>query len=180
MRQRIVPWAIALLAAISGSVAAQSSRDEERLAPEVRKLAITGVKSVDWHDLSRSINTRASKCRSLLLFPFCLFSKSPTVEDKYYLDQTELERDVVRIRVYYWYKGYRETTVDTVITKLAPKKVGVEFKVTEGRPTLVRKLAIIYDSTLISDKTRKRLTLLKAGDPMDLTKLDTMRVSFQN
>jgi outer membrane protein insertion porin family len=180
MRQRIVPWAIVLLAVISGSLAAQSSHDEERLAPEVRKLAITGVKSVDWHDLSRSINTRASKCRSLLLYPFCLFSKSPTVEDKYYLDQKELERDVVRIRVYYWYKGFREARVDTVVTKLAPKKVGVEFKVTEGRPTLLRKLAIIYDSTLMSEKTRDRLTLLRANDPLDLTKLDTMRVSFQS
>src|SRR5689334_13816496 len=116
MRQRIAPWAIALLTAIHGLAVAQSSRDQERIAPEVRRLAITGVKSVDWHDLSRSINTRASKCRSLLLYPFCLFSKSPTVEDKYYLDEKELARDVVRIRVYYWYKGFRETTVDTVVT----------------------------------------------------------------
>jgi outer membrane protein insertion porin family len=180
MRQRIVPWAIVLLATISGYAAAQSTRDEERLAPEVRKLAITGVKSVDWHDLSRSINTRASKCRSLLLYPFCLVSKSTLWNDRYYLDQKELERDVVRIRVYYWYKGYRETRVDTVITKLAPRKIGVEFKVTEGRPTLLRRLAIAYDSTLISEKTRKRLTLLKANDPLDLTRLDTMRVSFQS
>jgi outer membrane protein insertion porin family len=179
MRQRIVPWAIALLATVHGLAAAQSSRNEERIAPEVRKLAITGVKSVNWHDLSRSINTRASKCRSLLLYPFCLFSKSPTVVDKYYLDQKELARDVVRIRVYYWYKGYREAQVDTVVTRLARKQVKVEFKVTEGRPTLLRKLAIVYDSTLISDKTRKRLTLLRANEPLDLTKLDTMRVSFQ-
>ncbi|HEY4306174.1 MAG TPA: BamA/TamA family outer membrane protein [Gemmatimonadaceae bacterium] len=180
MRQRIVPWAIALLATISGSVTAQSSRDEERLAPEVTKLAITGVKSVDWHDLSKSINSRASKCRSILIEPFCLVSKSPLWVDKYYLDQKELERDVVRIRVYYWYKGYRETTVDTVVTKLAEKKIGIEFKVTEGRPTLIRKLSIAYDSTLINEKTRNRLTLLKANDPLDLTRLDTMRVSFQS
>jgi outer membrane protein insertion porin family len=180
MRQRTVPWAIALAATAIRLAGAQSSHDQQRIAPEVRKLAITGVKSVDWHDLSRSITTRASKCRSLILFPFCLFSKSPTVEDKYYLDEKEFARDVVRIRVYYWWHGYRETTVDTVVTRLGPKQVGVEFKVTEGRPTLLRKLAILYDSTLISDKTRDRLTLLHATDPLDLTKLDTMRVSFQN
>jgi outer membrane protein insertion porin family len=179
MRQRIVPWAIALLTAVPALAGAQSSRTQERIAPEVRKLAITGVKSVNWHDLSRSINTRASKCRSLLLFPFCLFSKSPTVEDKYYLDEKELARDVVRIRVYYWYKGFREARVDTVVTPIARKQVKVEFKVTEGRPTLLRKLAIVYDSTLISDKTRRRLTLLRVNEPLDLTKLDTMRVSFQ-
>ena len=180
MRQRIVPWAIVLLAAVFGSAAAQSSHDEERAAPEVQKLAITGVKSVDWHDLSRSINTRASKCRSILLYPFCLVSKSTLWNDRYYLDQKELERDVVRIRVYYWYKGYRETQVDTVVTKRGAKKVGVEFKVTEGLPTRIRKLAIAYDSTLISEKTRNRLTLLHSNDPLDLTKLDTMRVTFQS
>jgi outer membrane protein insertion porin family len=180
MRQRIVPWAIALLATMSAVAVAQSSRDQQRGSPEVRKLAITGVKSVDWHDLSRSINTRASKCRSLLLYPFCLFSKSPTVEDKYYMDQKEFERDVIRIRVYYWYKGYREAQVDTVVTQLSPKQVGVEFRVTEGPATRIRKLAIVYDSTLISDKTRNRLTLLHAKEPLDLTQLDTMRVSFQN
>lgn len=180
MRQRIVAWAVALLVVMCSTSIAQSSRTQERIAPEVRKLAITGVKSVDWHDLSRSITTRASKCRSILLFPFCLVSKSPTIVDKYYLDQQELARDVVRIRVYYWYKGYREARVDTVVTKLAPKQVGIEFKVTEGPPTIVRKLAIVYDSTLVSTKTRDRNTLLHANEPLDLTKIDTMRVSFQN
>ena len=37
-----------------------------------------------------------------------------------------------------------------------------------------------YDSTLISDKTRKRLTLLHARDPLDLIRLDSMRVMFQD
>jgi outer membrane protein assembly factor BamA len=180
MRHRIVPWAVVLLAAISGAAAGQSSRDEQREAPEVRKLAITGVQSVDWHDLSRSINTRASKCRSLLLFPFCMFSNSPTVEDKYYLDETELRRDVLRIRLYYWKQGYREAAVDTVVTKTGRRKVSVEFKVTEGPATRVRKIAIAYDSTLISEKTRNRLTMLHANDPLNLVKLDSMRVLFQN
>ena len=184
MRHRIVPWAVVLLAAMSSTApraaAAQSPRDQQREAPEVRKLAITGVKSVDWHDLSRSITTRASQCRNLLLTPFCLFSHSPTIEDKYYLNETELRRDVLRIRLYYWKHGYRDASVDTVVTKLARRQVGVEFKVTEGRPTLVRRISIAYDSALISDKTRKRLTLLHAKDPLDLTQLDSMRVLFQN
>lgn len=184
MRQRIVPWATALLAAgamfVPARLVAQSSRDQQREAPEVRSLAITGVKSVDWHDLSRSISTRASSCRSLLLYPFCLFSHSPTVVDRYYLDETELRRDVLRIRLYYWKQGFRETEVDTAVTSTGPRQVKVEFKVTEGEPTLVRKLTIAYDSTLINDKTRKRLTMLRANDPLNLVKLDSMRVLFQN
>ena len=108
MRQRIVPWAIALLAAVHGLAAAQSSRNEERSAPEVRKLAITGVKSVNWHDLSRSINTRASKCRSLLLYPFCLFSKSPYFYERRYFDPLEFRRDVLRVLVFYYRRGWRD------------------------------------------------------------------------
>lgn len=180
MRLRIVPWVFAVLGAVHASAGAQNTHDQQRETPEVRKLAISGVKSVDWHDLSKSINTRASKCRNLLIMPFCLISHSPTVEDKYYLDQTELRRDMLRIRLYYWMHGYRETIVDTVVTKLAPKQVGVEFKVDEGPATLVRKVSIAYDSTLISDKVRNRLTLLHAKDPLNLLQLDSMRVNFQN
>lgn len=180
MRQRIGPSVFALIAGISYVAGAQSNRDERRAAPEVRKLAISGVESVNWHDLSRSITTRASKCRSLLLYPVCVFSQSDIVQDKYFLDETELRRDVVRIRVYYWYKGFREAQVDTAVTRLAPGEVKVEFKVTEGQPTLIRKIAIAYDSSLINEKTRRRLTLLHAEDPLDLTRLDTMRVTFQN
>lgn len=178
MRRPIYIWA--LFVALGAPTPSAAQGPQQRESPEVRKLAITGVKSVDWHDLSKSINTRASKCRNILLTPFCLISHSPTIEDKYYLDETELRRDVLRIRLYYWKKGFRETDVDTVVTKLNDRQVGVEFKVTEGPPTLVRKIAISYDSTLINDKTRKRLTLLEAGKPLDLFQLDTMRVSFQS
>src|SRR5262249_10728343 len=58
--------------------------------------------------------------------------------------------------------------------------VTVTFKVAEGPPTIVRKLTMSYDSALISDRTRNRLTLLHAKDPLDLIRLDSMRVLFQN
>jgi outer membrane protein insertion porin family len=139
-----------------------------------------GVKHVDVNDLSKSISTQASKCRSLLLIPFCLFSHSPTLEDKHYLDETEFQRDVVRIRLYYWKRGYRDAEVDTTVQRTAPRQVHLTFKVTEGPPTRVRRIAITYDTTLISTKIRNRLTLLHANDPVDLVVLDSMRVLFQN
>src|SRR6266550_2374726 len=50
----------------------------------------------------------------------------------------------------------------------------------ENEPTVIRKIAISYDSTLIPGRIRDRLTLLRAKDPLDLVVLDSMRVLFQN
>jgi outer membrane protein insertion porin family len=177
MRRLFLSWACAL--ALPVALGAQT-HDDQRASPEVRKLVIDGAEHVDVHDLKKSISTQASGCRNLILEPICLFTNSPTFEDKHYLDEDELRRDVVRIRLYYWKRGYRDTEVDTLVTPRGTNKVQVTFKVTEGRPTLVRSVSLNYDSTLINRKTRDRLTLLRPGDPLDLVELDSMRVLFQN
>lgn len=159
---------------------AQTPADEHREAPEVRKLVLKGVNHVDRQDLEKSISTQASSCKSVLLEPFCLFSHSPTLNDRHYLSRDEMRRDVLRIRVYYWKVGYRDAQVDTLVTPTGRGVVTVTFDVHENEPTRVRKIAVEYDSTLISDKKRRKLTLLKAGDPLNLVMLDSMRVLFQN
>jgi outer membrane protein insertion porin family len=148
-------------------------------AQEVRSLAIQGVAHVDERDLQRSISTQATKCRSMLLIGFCKISRSSLFIEKHYLEEAELPRDVMRIRLYYWKRGYRETEVDTNIVRPDSNNVRVTFIVKEGRPTLIRTLAINVDSTLIVKKTRDRLTLLRTNDPLDLVVLDSMRVLFQ-
>ena len=177
MRRLFLSWAYAL--ALPSALLAQA-HDDKRSSPEVRKLVIDGAKHVDVHDLKKSISTQASACRNLILEVVCVFSNSPTFEDKHYLDEDELRRDIVRIRLYYWKRGYRATEVDTVVTPRGENKVNVTFKVTEGPPTRVRDVALNYDSTLISEKARKRLTLLQPNDPLDLIRLDSMRVMFQD
>jgi outer membrane protein assembly factor BamA len=137
------------------------------------------VDHVDPVDLERSIATRASQCRNLFVQLFCFFSRSPTFVDKQYLDREEFKRDVLRIRVYYYKHGYRQAEVDTSITRDGTG-VRVTFNVKENEPTRIRRIAIQYDSTLISDRQRDRITLLRANDPLDLVVLDSMRVLFQN
>ncbi|HWJ12615.1 MAG TPA: BamA/TamA family outer membrane protein [Gemmatimonadaceae bacterium] len=184
MRHSIYRW-LATYAAGAALVApqllgAQNTRDQQREAPEVRKLTFSGVKSVDQNDLQKSIATQATKCRSMLLMPFCWISHSPTIEDKHYLDQAEFERDVLRVRLYYWKHGYRDATVDTTVARSGAHQVHIAFNVHENQPTVVRKIAIKYDSSLISDKVRNRLTVLRAAKPLDLVLLDSMRLMFQN
>jgi len=172
--------ALACACVLALSTPGAALRAQDNSSPEVRGLVLRGVEHVDVNDLTKSISTRPSRCRSLLIQVFCWISHSPTFWDQHYLDHDEMHRDVLRTRLYYWKRGWRDARVDTSVTPLGPRRVKVTFDVTEGPPTLVRRIAMTYDSTLISDRTRNRLTMLHARDPLDLVRLDSMRVLFQN
>jgi outer membrane protein assembly factor BamA len=156
-----------------------AQRNDQREAPEIRDLVLKGVHGVGTRDLQRSIATTKSQCKNLLLMPLCWLSKSPTFFDKKYLNRTELRRDVLRLRVFYWKRGYREATVDTAVVRTGPGKVKVVFDIHEGPPTVISALRVEYDSTLMSERQVKKLLYLRAGDPLNLVVLDTMRLEFQ-
>src|SRR2546423_7106642 len=102
--------AMLFLAAHARVLAAQDRSPTRDPSPEVMKLSMRGVRSVDQHDLEKSISTQASKCVGLFVMPLCLFSRSPILWQKQYLDRDQLRLDVLRIRVYYWRSGFREAT----------------------------------------------------------------------
>ena len=161
---RVTAWAFGLgLLTVPSLSHGQNTKDQQREAPEVRRLDIKGVRHVDLHDLSNSISTQASRCRSLLLEPFCVVSHSPTFFLKHYLNEDEFRRDVLRIRLYYWKRGYRDATVDTSVVKSGADRVHVTFAVHENEPTRVRKIAIVYDSTLQSFNRASARTLVSIG-----------------
>ena len=186
MRRPISDWvaafAVGVMLAVSPQRAsAQNTHDLQREAPEVRQLVITGVKHVDVHDLERSISTQATKCRSLLLEPFCLLSHSRTFQGPALLRRRRIpSRRAAHPAVLLEARISRGRSRHRRSRSLAPRQARVTFDVHENRPTLIRKIAISYDSTLISNKIRDRLTLLHANDPLDLVVLDSMRVLFQN
>ena len=66
---------------------------------------------------SQSIATSASRCKSILLTRVLPITHSDRLWQKRYLDRTELRRDVLRIRVFYWMRGFREAQVDTVVAQ---------------------------------------------------------------
>jgi len=180
-RSRVVAGAAYLVAAVLAlaPTSLDAQRDDQRNAPEVRDLRLNGVRGVSERDLERSIATSESACKSLLLLPFCLASKSPTFVDKKYLDRSEFRRDVLRILVFYWKRGYRHATVDTSVTPIRPGQVRVAFDIVEGPPTLITSLRVDYDSTLMDERRVRKLSILRAGDPLNLVVLDTMRLQFQ-
>ena len=130
-------------------------------------------------DLERSIATSESECKSLLWLPLCMVSRSPTLWDRHYLDEDEFRRDVLRVLVFYWRRGYREAQVDTAVTRIAEGRVRVVFDIKEGPPTIIGSLRVDYDSTLFNQRRIQKLALLRAGDPLNLVVLDTMRMGYQ-
>lgn len=168
---------VAVLAFAPSSLFAQ--RGDQREAPEIRALDLRGVRNVSMRDLERSIATSESRCKNILWTPFCQISRSPTLWDRKYLDHDEFRRDVLRILVFYWKRGYREAQVDTAVTRMAQGKVRVVFDIREGPPTLVTALRVEYDSMLLNERRVKKLSILRAGDPLNLVVLDTMRLGFQ-
>jgi outer membrane protein insertion porin family len=176
-RSARVVLAVLLCALAAPRALAQDAQQRE--SPEVRKLRILGAEQVDKTDLSKSISTRPSRCKNFIYQIFCVFSKSPTFVDKFYLDREELRRDVLRIKVYYWKRGFRETEVDTSVTRNG-NGVTVTFGIHEGPPTIVSALRIDYDTALISPKRLRRLTTLEPTEPLNLLTLDSMRLGFQS
>jgi outer membrane protein insertion porin family/translocation and assembly module TamA len=170
-------WALAAWLALAPiSLGAQARSPVEQEHPEVKKLVLAGVTAVDRQELERSIATDQSECVNLLVkMLFCWFTHAPAFWDTYRLDRDEMKRDLLRIRVFYWKRGYRHAEVDTLVTPNGDG-VTVTFNVRENEPTRVARLGVFWDSTTITARRMRRLVRLRAGDPLHLLALDTTRV----
>jgi outer membrane protein insertion porin family/translocation and assembly module TamA len=185
MTRPFIPWAWALVAGwlvlAPIPVGAQSARSPvEQEHPEVKDLVLVGVQSVDPKELERNIATDQSECVNMLVQAlFCWWTHAPAFYQRYHLDREELKRDVLRIRVFYWKRGYRHAEVDTLVTPNGDG-VTVTFTVRENEPTRIAKLTVLWDSTTITTRRMRRLVRLRAGDPLHLLALDSARIHLTN
>lgn len=164
----------AALLLLPGVIVSQTppSKDEP-LRREVDALVLKGVESVRPADLKLSLATNASHCVSRILTPICLISHSHYVYARRYLDHDELKRDVVRARVYYWKRGWRETTVDTLVTPKGEDDAIVTFFIDEGLPTIVSSIGINQTNPVLTDREVASRIALKKNKPLNLLKLDS-------
>jgi outer membrane protein insertion porin family len=138
------------------------------------------VKSVKPAELLASVYTTASYCNSFILKPFCLISKSKYFYTRKYLDHQELQRDLLRIRVFYWKRGYREADVDTAVVKRGTNKVGVTFFIKEGPPTLISDIAVNQPTpTLLSQREINKRVVLSKNAPLNMIRIDSSRFFLQ-
>ena len=131
------------------------------------------------NELLQNVYTTASYCNSFILKPFCWISKSKYFFTKKYLDHKELERDVLRVRVFYWKRGYREAEVDTAVVPRGKNKVGVTFIVKEGPPTVVSNVIVSQPTPLLTQREIDDRVLLGKSAPLNMIRLDSSRVFLQ-
>jgi outer membrane protein assembly factor BamA len=144
----------AALLLLPGTIASQIPAPVSKEPPrtEVDKLIFKGVKSVDKKELEKSIATDDSHCASILLTPFCLVSHAHYFYVRRFLDHEELKRDVLRARVFYWKRGFRETEVDTVVAKKSNNHATVAFVVNEGPPTIVSAVTVTQARPVLTER----------------------------
>ncbi len=130
-------------------------------------------------DIEQNISTTASHCNSFILIPFCWISKSKYLYTREYLDHNELQRDVLRVRIFYWKRGYREAEVDTAVVPRGHNQVGVTFFIKEGPPTTVARINVQQPSPLLSQREINKRVVLGEGGPLNMIRLDSSRFFLQ-
>lgn len=176
-RRALRAASVVLIGALTAAAAeAQSVPTLNRASgpPVLRALKVSGNTHIGDDDLKAAMETVPSRCRGLP--SYCNVIPISWLRIVHRLDRVELERDMLRLRVLYWKRGWRAAQVTPVITKNDDGEVSVQVNVIEGPPTLVGTLDIGALDTLLSAADQRRLLELRPGDPLDLIKLDSIAV----
>lgn len=150
-------------------------RRRRTVEPELRALSFTGNRALDDDELEQNIVSEPSGCRSLVARAVCWAWKGSPVYARRTLDRAELERDVLRLRVHYYKRGYRAVRIVPRTIPVDSNVVRVELVIDEGPPTLVGDLDLGPADTLLGARTKRAvLAGLEPGAPLDLIRLDTV------
>ncbi len=168
-----------LLASTLVLAAARGVRAQDDDRPLVVGVELRGVRSIDADELQDGLATRATRCRSILYTPLCLASRSPVFARRFHLDPDEIRRDQLRIRLYYWKRGFRDATVSSGTT---PGRGGVKvrFDIEEGEPTIVERIVVRPADGVLPPATISGALRLRQGDPLDLVSLDSTRAQLRD
>ncbi len=172
--------AVALALALSqAAVAAGRAQAVEH--PRIVSIRFNGVHRIDEDQLKQAIATHASRCRSVLIAPFCWISDSPSFVERHFLDRAELTRDELRLRVLYYERGYREAAVAShVVGGADADEVDVVFDVTEGPPTLVARSRVVQHDSVLPSGTVRGARVPRPDERLDLIKLDSAELKLRN
>jgi outer membrane protein insertion porin family/translocation and assembly module TamA len=176
-----LPWSRLLVGALAAAAwlipARALAQDGERA---VRKLSFEGNKAIDDATLAASIATSNSSW-----FARTGLVRWIGVGSEKYVNERELQRDVLRIEVLYRRSGFPAATVDTII-KRTPGDIYITFKVTEGTPIRLEQLTFLGLDSLPPGK-QKEVTQdlpLRVGKPFNLARLqmsiDTVKLRLRN
>ncbi|MEO5511374.1 MAG: BamA/TamA family outer membrane protein [Longimicrobiales bacterium] len=110
------------------AVPAQARQD----SVQVRSLGFDGLRVIPDGLLATAIVSTQTRCITPALAPLCLFGIGL---DRQYVDARILSADVVRLRLFYYQRGYREATV-TLDTARSSDGMDVRFRINAGPPVV--------------------------------------------
>jgi outer membrane protein assembly factor BamA len=91
------------------------------------------------------------------------------------LDRQEFPLDRLRLIIFYRNHGYASVTVDTIVTRIAPGRIGVRFSINEGEPTIVDTLTIVGLDSVPEHAAVVKALPARVGHPFDKYANDTTR-----
>jgi outer membrane protein insertion porin family/translocation and assembly module TamA len=145
---------------------------------EVVSLRFEGNRVFPSEVLTNAIVTRETECRSPIFVFFC-WAGADFSEDPYFFSPREFRRDQARIWGFYYLRGYRETTVDTILDRPSDEEVRITFRIDEGDPVLVEEIEYLGLEEL-SDSSLIRDLPIGVGDPLSGLALEAARDTLQN
>jgi outer membrane protein insertion porin family/translocation and assembly module TamA len=168
--KRAACLAAALLSALATTASAQRRADigcDQPTDIEVRALKFTGNKAHSSYNLERGIATTASTWwrRTFRVFgqKYCLDSLAALVEDS------------ARLDYHYRRTGFPDVRIQPIIHSTRPRRVSVEYKITEGEPMLMDTVSVVWEP-LVPDSARFTEDLpVEVGDRFDITVLEAAR-----
>lgn len=159
--------AFLVLPAGAGRLRAQEVAAESQGA-EIREVSFEGAHAFPRAVLQAAIETAATSCTSAL--QICPLGWG---SDRQLLDLETLRADVLRLRLFYYQRGYREAKVEVSAT---PKDRGVHvaFQIDEGRPIRVGSLEVLGADTLLPRSVVQELDLQR-GRPFGTLAFEAAR-----
>ncbi len=139
--------------------------------PVIDALKIDGNVNISTTELKAAIVTEPSRFQRLAIVPLFFLHKR-----KKLLDKAELDRDLLRMRVLYWKRGWRAAQVTPEIKKVDEGHVTIALKVVEGPPTLIGSLDLGPLDSLPDTHDLRKFVDVRIGAPLDLIHLDSIAV----
>ncbi|MEE8447369.1 MAG: BamA/TamA family outer membrane protein [Gemmatimonadota bacterium] len=172
----------ALLAALPILIAPAILRAQAPPERELVGLTFQGNEAFSDKELGAAIVNKATTCKTFLFkfpLPLCPLTDWGIAHNRRYLSEKELPLDVLRLRVFYRQRGYRQVAVDTVVDR-SKGVVRVQFVIEENEPTRVVSLRIEGLSGLPDSAALASRLSLKEGDPFDILTLQRGTQAIEN
>jgi outer membrane protein assembly factor BamA len=135
--------------------------------PEVVDLQFEGARSFSRTELAAAIVTTATRCPNVLYEVVCWAGIGL---ERAYLSPGALESDALRLRVYYYERGFRNAVIEGDTVR-AGRGVRVVFRVDEGQPIRVTGVEVAGAPAALGDRPLP----LRVGAPFDVVAYEASR-----